>query len=51
MPYKLSTSQTPTRVFDYGADYNYKTTCGGFGPACHDGYGISYVVYGDDLCK
>ena len=49
MPFLLSTSQTPTAVYDYGADGNYETLCGGFGPTHPDGYGICYDIYGDDL--
>lgn len=51
MPFKLSTSQTPNKVFEVvGANsLNYPLCNGGFGPSCHDGYGISYVIYGDEI--
>ncbi|CAG7821013.1 unnamed protein product [Allacma fusca] len=44
-PWRLSTSQTPTR------QTNLKPTgCwgGGFGPVAADGYGVSYIVAGED---
>ena len=51
-PWRLSTSQTP-----YGQTENFDLkkypTCisagGGFGPVADDGYGVSYIVAGEDL--
>ncbi|XP_021372697.1 carnitine O-palmitoyltransferase 1, liver isoform-like isoform X2 [Mizuhopecten yessoensis] len=45
---KLSTSQTPTRYTD---QWTLETCCmgGGFSPSSQDGYGISYMIYGEDL--
>jgi len=48
---KLSTSQVPTNVGSIGVPLVRERTLGGFGPVCHDGYGLLYVGVGDDLCK
>ena len=49
-PWRLSTSQTPIR-----GEYNAKTNdpsllCagGGFGPVADDGYGVSYIINGEN---
>ena len=52
MPFKLSTSQTPTKLWEYGAGHlDYWNLVGGFGPGSQDGYGVSYIVLGDDISK
>lgn len=49
--FKLSTSQTPTIIYNLmkGKGVIFEDGIGGFGPQCDDGYGISYVIYGEDL--
>ena len=44
----LSTSQTPVRG-DYGK-FKAEFLCagGGFGPVADDGYGVSYIINGED---
>ena len=44
-PWMLSTSQTPVR-----GEYKPLRTCagGGFGPVADDGYGVSYIINGED---
>ena len=44
----LSTSQTPTRSWEYGTQVDFDFASGGFGPGCKEGYGISYIIYGDE---
>lgn len=46
----LSTSQTPT---NYTNHWTLETSCmgGGFFATCPEGYGVSYMIYGDDLIK
>ena len=51
MPFRLSTSQTPTKAWEYGADLDYWNCAGGFGPSCHDGYGVGYFILGDEISK
>ena len=51
MPFKLSTSQTPTRTIELNADMDLKWVLGGFAPVCPDGYGVSYVQMGEDMCE
>jgi carnitine O-palmitoyltransferase 1 len=47
----LSTSQTPTRIYELVGknELNYSMCHGGFGPSSHDGYGVHYYFYGDDM--
>ena len=49
-PWRLSTSQTPVR--GEFADPKRATECisagGGFGPVADDGYGVSYIIVGED---
>uniref|UniRef100_A0AAY4DPG7 carnitine O-palmitoyltransferase n=1 Tax=Denticeps clupeoides TaxID=299321 RepID=A0AAY4DPG7_9TELE len=51
-PWRLSTSQTPLQQVDL---FNLKehpelvTSGGGFGPVADDGYGVSYIILGEDL--
>ena len=46
----LSTSQTPTRYMD---GWTLENCCmgGGFQAAHHEGYGVSYMIYGEDHSK
>lgn len=49
-PDLLSTSQTPT---NYTNKWNMETSCmgGGFFCTSFEGYGVSYMIYGEDLIK
>nr|XP_034990942.1 carnitine O-palmitoyltransferase 1, brain isoform isoform X2 [Zootoca vivipara] len=51
-PWRLSTSQTPIQqieLFDLQNHPDYISFGGGFGPVADDGYGVSYVIVGEDL--
>ncbi|XP_074028252.1 carnitine O-palmitoyltransferase whd isoform X2 [Leptinotarsa decemlineata] len=51
-PWRLSTSQTPhgqTTRFDLKKHPNCISAGGGFGPVADDGYGVSYIIAGEDL--
>ena len=51
-PWRLSTSQTPhgqTPKMDLKKNPNCISAGGGFGPVSQDGYGVSYIVAGEDL--
>ncbi|XP_033222790.1 carnitine O-palmitoyltransferase 1, muscle isoform [Belonocnema kinseyi] len=51
-PWKLSTSQTPhgqTSRIDLKRYPNCISAGGGFGPVADDGYGVSYIIAGEDL--
>nr|CAG4645461.1 EOG090X04D9 [Lynceus sp. MCZ IZ 141354] len=51
-PWKLSTSQTPhgqTSRLNLSAHPDCISAGGGFGPVADDGYGVSYIVAGEDL--
>lgn len=51
-PWRLSTSQTPhgqTGRMDLDKHPNCISAGGGFGPVADDGYGVSYIVAGEDL--
>lgn len=51
-PWRLSTSQTPhgqTAKLDLKKHPNCISAGGGFGPVADDGYGVSYIVAGEDL--
>ncbi|XP_062993403.1 palmitoyl thioesterase CPT1C isoform X2 [Elgaria multicarinata webbii] len=51
-PWRLSTSQTPVQqmeLFDLENHPDYISCGGGFGPVDDDGYGVSYIIVGDDL--
>lgn len=51
-PWKLSTSQTPhgqTSTLDLKKYPKCISAGGGFGPVAEDGYGVSYIVAGEDL--
>uniref|UniRef100_UPI00398EA013 carnitine O-palmitoyltransferase 1, liver isoform-like isoform X2 n=1 Tax=Pristiophorus japonicus TaxID=55135 RepID=UPI00398EA013 len=51
-PWCLSTSQTPIQqieLFDLVNHPEYISIGGGFGPVADDGYGVSYIIVGDNL--
>ncbi|XP_038639586.1 carnitine O-palmitoyltransferase 1, liver isoform-like isoform X2 [Scyliorhinus canicula] len=51
-PWCLSTSQTPIQqieLFDLVNHPEYISIGGGFGPVADDGYGVSYIIVGEDL--
>ncbi|ODM98752.1 Carnitine O-palmitoyltransferase 1, liver isoform [Orchesella cincta] len=51
-PWRLSTSQTPhgqTSKLDLTAHPDCISAGGGFGPVADDGYGVSYIIAGEDL--
>ncbi|XP_043256617.1 carnitine O-palmitoyltransferase 1, liver isoform isoform X3 [Colletes gigas] len=51
-PWKLSTSQTPhgqTSLIDLKKHPNCISAGGGFGPVADDGYGVSYIIAGENL--
>ncbi|KAI2648190.1 Carnitine O-palmitoyltransferase 1, muscle isoform [Labeo rohita] len=51
-PWRLSTSQTPLQqidMFDLKRHPELVTSGGGFGPVADDGYGVSYIILGEDL--
>ncbi|KAG7522153.1 carnitine O-palmitoyltransferase 1, liver isoform-like isoform X1 [Solea senegalensis] len=51
-PWRLSTSQTPlqqTELFDLVRHPEYVSSGGGFGPVADDGYGVSYIIVGENL--
>ncbi|CAG9781833.1 unnamed protein product [Diatraea saccharalis] len=50
-PWRLSTSQTPhgqTSLIDLKKHPNCISAGGGFGPVADDGYGVSYIIVGED---
>jgi carnitine O-palmitoyltransferase 1 len=51
-PWRLSTSQTPhgqTPKLDLKKYPNCISAGGGFGPVADDGYGVSYIIAGEEL--
>uniref|UniRef100_A0A665UQ96 Carnitine O-palmitoyltransferase 1, muscle isoform n=1 Tax=Echeneis naucrates TaxID=173247 RepID=A0A665UQ96_ECHNA len=51
-PWRLSTSQTPQQqlnLIDINKFPKYVGAGGGFGPVADDGYGVSYIIIGEDL--
>lgn len=51
-PWRLSTSQTPLQqveLFDLVRHPELVSSGGGFGPVADDGYGVSYIILGDEL--
>ena len=51
-PWRLSTSQTPhgqTSKLDMVKHPDCLSAGGGFGPVADDGYGVSYIIAGEDL--
>ena len=49
-PWRLSTSQTPVRgeFADPKRSSDIMCAGGGFGPVADDGYGVSYIITGED---
>uniref|UniRef100_A0A8C3VDW1 Carnitine O-palmitoyltransferase 1, muscle isoform n=1 Tax=Catharus ustulatus TaxID=91951 RepID=A0A8C3VDW1_CATUS len=51
-PWRLSTSQTPQqqlKMFDLNKFPDHVSSGGGFGPVADDGYGVSYIIAGENL--
>ncbi|XP_041267577.1 carnitine O-palmitoyltransferase 1, muscle isoform isoform X2 [Onychostruthus taczanowskii] len=51
-PWRLSTSQTPQqqlKMFDFEEFPDHVSSGGGFGPVADDGYGVSYIIAGENL--
>ncbi|XP_073800684.1 carnitine O-palmitoyltransferase 1, liver isoform isoform X2 [Danio rerio] len=51
-PWRLSTSQTPVQqmeLFDLVNHPEFISLGGGFGPVADDGYGVSYIIMGEDM--
>uniref|UniRef100_A0A6Q2YEU0 carnitine O-palmitoyltransferase n=1 Tax=Esox lucius TaxID=8010 RepID=A0A6Q2YEU0_ESOLU len=51
-PWRLSTSQTPVQqleLFDMKNHPDFISLGGGFGPVADDGYGVSYIIVGEDM--
>nr|XP_056701967.1 carnitine O-palmitoyltransferase 1, muscle isoform [Euleptes europaea] len=51
-PWRLSTSQTPQqqiKLFDLETNPAHVSSGGGFGPVANDGYGVSYIIAGENL--
>ncbi|CAN9505858.1 unnamed protein product [Ophioblennius macclurei] len=51
-PWRLSTSQTPIQqmeLFDLKNHPDFISLGGGFGPVADDGYGVSYIIVGEDM--
>ncbi|XP_035859183.1 carnitine O-palmitoyltransferase 1, liver isoform isoform X2 [Sander lucioperca] len=51
-PWRLSTSQTPMQqveLFDLVRHPEFVSSGGGFGPVADDGYGVSYIIVGENL--
>ncbi|KAK9535583.1 hypothetical protein VZT92_007957 [Zoarces viviparus] len=51
-PWRLSTSQTPVQqmeLFDLKNHPDFISLGGGFGPVADDGYGVSYIIMGEDM--
>ncbi|XP_071368535.1 carnitine O-palmitoyltransferase 1, liver isoform-like [Centroberyx affinis] len=51
-PWRLSTSQTPVQqmeLFDLKNHPEFISLGGGFGPVADDGYGVSYIIVGEDM--
>uniref|UniRef100_A0A670Y115 carnitine O-palmitoyltransferase n=1 Tax=Pseudonaja textilis TaxID=8673 RepID=A0A670Y115_PSETE len=48
-PWRLSTSQTPQQHIDLNKNPGMESSGGGFGPVADDGYGVSYIIVGENL--
>ncbi|XP_069485554.1 carnitine O-palmitoyltransferase 1, muscle isoform [Ambystoma mexicanum] len=51
-PWRLSTSQTPQqqiKLFDLEKYPDHVSSGGGFGPVADDGYGVSYIILGENI--
>ncbi|NWI09631.1 CPT1A palmitoyltransferase, partial [Crypturellus soui] len=47
-PWRLSTSQTPQQFIDLKKNPEMLSCGGGFGPVADDGYGVSYIILGEN---
>ncbi|XP_065695562.1 carnitine O-palmitoyltransferase 1, liver isoform isoform X1 [Patagioenas fasciata] len=47
-PWRLSTSQTPQQHIDLKKNPEMLSCGGGFGPVADDGYGVSYIILGEN---
>uniref|UniRef100_A0A8C3JPY7 carnitine O-palmitoyltransferase n=1 Tax=Calidris pygmaea TaxID=425635 RepID=A0A8C3JPY7_9CHAR len=47
-PWRLSTSQTPQQYVDLKKNPEMLSCGGGFGPVADDGYGVSYIILGEN---
>ncbi|NXD09808.1 CPT1A palmitoyltransferase, partial [Nothocercus nigrocapillus] len=47
-PWRLSTSQTPQQLIDLKKNPEMLSCGGGFGPVADDGYGVSYIILGEN---
>ncbi|XP_074004586.1 carnitine O-palmitoyltransferase 1, liver isoform isoform X6 [Numenius arquata] len=47
-PWRLSTSQTPQQHVDLKKNPEMLSCGGGFGPVADDGYGVSYIILGEN---
>lgn len=47
-PWRLSTSQTPQQHIDLKKNPEMLSSGGGFGPVADDGYGVSYMILGEN---
>ncbi|XP_059705185.1 carnitine O-palmitoyltransferase 1, liver isoform [Haemorhous mexicanus] len=48
-PWRLSTSQTPQQHIDLQKNPEMLSSGGGFGPVADDGYGVSYIILGENM--
>ncbi|XP_009100414.1 carnitine O-palmitoyltransferase 1, liver isoform [Serinus canaria] len=48
-PWRLSTSQTPQQHIDLKKNPEMLSSGGGFGPVADDGYGVSYIILGENM--
>ena len=48
MTFQLSTSQTPSQIIKDNYRLDRANCVGGFGTITDDGYGVSYMTYGED---
>lgn len=50
-PWRLSTSQTPQQHIDLKKNPEMLSSGGGFGPVADDGYGVSYIILGENFIQ
>ncbi|NXU54117.1 CPT1A palmitoyltransferase, partial [Turnix velox] len=50
-PWRLSTSQTPQQHIDLKKNPEMLASGGGFGPVADDGYGVSYIILGENYIQ
>lgn len=48
-PWRLSTSQTPQQHINLQKNPEMMSSGGGFGPVADDGYGVSYIILGENM--